>query len=293
MTPSPTIPSHRIQARAFTLVELLVVIGIIAVLISILLPTLNMARRHARSIRCLANLRTFGQAQAMYVNEWRGWAIPAMQGAANVYFPPPNSSVSVRRTWIENDAFRRAVGAREWQPDNGQTGMLPPSLLCPDAYEGLNVRATVAGGAASYSYGYNSRHVNYLGPAITSLPEATSWNNSTYFAGAKHSQINRASEKIMFADAMTQYLQPQHSAHYYRVSGYGDIRNGSDTAVFYAAYRHGSNRQTINVSFWDGHASPMSRADIAAVKDPAIASTSGPVSNRTAMWNLRWELITK
>src|SRR5262245_30081713 len=60
------------RKRAFTLVELLVVIGIIAVLISVLLPALSKARGRAQTVACLSNLRQITQACVQYTVEYKG-----------------------------------------------------------------------------------------------------------------------------------------------------------------------------------------------------------------------------
>ena len=65
-------PFAKQRRRGFTLVELLVVIGIIALLISILLPALSKARKQANMVKCLANMKQFGNAIILYNNDWKG-----------------------------------------------------------------------------------------------------------------------------------------------------------------------------------------------------------------------------
>src|SRR5436190_5955130 len=68
------------RRAGFSLIELLVVIGIIAILIALLMPMLTRARVAARTVACQSNMRQLGQALMMYANDKanNGWLIPVM-----------------------------------------------------------------------------------------------------------------------------------------------------------------------------------------------------------------------
>jgi prepilin-type N-terminal cleavage/methylation domain-containing protein/prepilin-type processing-associated H-X9-DG protein len=89
---SNVLPAVR-KRRAFTLVELLVVIGIIAVLVALLLPSLNRAREQARRTNCLSNLRQIGAAILMYAQANEGETVP-------LYYPynVPGKKVGIDAT---------------------------------------------------------------------------------------------------------------------------------------------------------------------------------------------------
>src|SRR3954463_15779009 len=72
------------QRHGFTLVELLVVIGIIAVLIGVLLPVLGRAREQANQTACMSNLRQVGLVFLMYVNDNK-FSLPASSRGSDLF----------------------------------------------------------------------------------------------------------------------------------------------------------------------------------------------------------------
>jgi prepilin-type N-terminal cleavage/methylation domain-containing protein/prepilin-type processing-associated H-X9-DG protein len=243
----------RSNRNAFTLVELLVVVGIISVLISLLLPALNKAREAAKTVSCLSTLRQFGQASANYSAENKGYLHPCYYGGQSLATPPASSSSLpeilsryIPRTTQKNRAI--------W--------------VCPNAYiESTN--------QYPLTYAANQGvHVNYTYDNAINNYAPIAWIDRS---GKKHSslkrvsQIRRPSEIVSIADA-------SQSSGAWTTAGWLDWTSSNisemynpavgdlpinqlagwswtnlDTGNYHMRYRHNSNRLG-NALFVDGHA---------------------------------------
>ncbi len=93
---------HR-RRLGFTLVELLVVIGIIAIVVGLLLPALNRARQHAQAIKCAANLGQLARQWQSYAAENRNLAVPGRLPKFNAFNTPYllGNGLQYRPHWYE------------------------------------------------------------------------------------------------------------------------------------------------------------------------------------------------
>lgn len=148
MSPRPSGPPPR--RAGFTLAELLVVIGIVAALVAILLPTLAGARRRAVQVTCASNLRQWAAAAVAYSTANNGFLPRRGQGVQ------PTNQVARPQDWFNalppllglEPYGDLAAGGRVPRPGGGGAGS-SAVWLCPSAADGD------AGGANYWSYGMN------------------------------------------------------------------------------------------------------------------------------------------
>lgn len=102
------------KRNAFTLIEVLVVVAIIALLVAVLLPSLSRARELSRRTVCLHNLKMLGQCWVLYHTENRGALMAGVAAAGEVTVPAEPAACEVNQTWLQTHApgWVRYIGNR-------------------------------------------------------------------------------------------------------------------------------------------------------------------------------------
>jgi prepilin-type N-terminal cleavage/methylation domain-containing protein/prepilin-type processing-associated H-X9-DG protein len=242
MRRSPTIGCPPDLRRAFSLVELLVVIAVISMLLAMLVPALGQARSQARRAQCACNVRQLGHALHMYAADYRGRAMPLAYTDAQligdgppIYWWGTNDLAAVDHTrgftWPYLHSDLRATGVYECPSQ-------PPGTYDPQG----------AASVVTSTYGYNGY---YLSP-----PHATAWSWTIGHRPWQNLDTVREPSRIFaFADTLldfggaatnTALLDPP----YLYAGNHTWRRNDSPTTAF----RH--DGRTVAV-FLDGHADSL------------------------------------
>jgi prepilin-type processing-associated H-X9-DG protein/prepilin-type N-terminal cleavage/methylation domain-containing protein len=271
-------PTHR--RRAFTLVELLVVIGIIALLIGILLPALARARRAAELVRCASNLKQIAQACLMHANEHKGFLPTAgktWQPAYSMVDPASlNDTYRVKYDYYKQSPLPTAkfvlldlpaacaisLGQKirtDSQADvtaDIRQGMARVLFTCPSDFQitsGTTITSDLGytGIQSPNSYDFNE--------------EALGWEQVTTgtYVHRLHGELSRiryASETILMGDGLARTNNVDHLKAFDGSSATGDsstvtmgdvlANNGGDHSGIFDTVRH---QGRINLSFFDGH----------------------------------------